>query len=108
MSLDIYLEAGEVEFEWFNITHNLATMASKAGLYVAMWTPERLSKDEVRAEDVIDALAEGIARLVKDRVALIQLNPENGWGTYEGLLRVATQYLIACVENPELHVRASR
>jgi hypothetical protein len=111
----------EIEYDTLysaNITHNLGEMADKAGLYEALWRPHRLidgynipekdhnaehefeDKQEIRAKDIIPYIKEGLSKL-RD-------NPNNGWGSYEGLLNFTQNYLDACEENPESIVKVWR
>lgn len=107
MSLDIYLQETQVVDVWeANITHNLARMAKEAGLYQAMWHPEELAIE--RAFDLVPHLQAGIVQLVSNPDRFIALNPANGWGSYDLLLSVATNYLRACRENPKATIRVSR
>lgn len=99
MSLDIYLEYRTRVFD-YNITHNLAKMARAAGLYEAMWRPDEMPEWIDRAAQLIPYLEAGIAKLKAERESMLPLNPENGWGDYDGLLKCAEAYLEACKANP--------
>ena len=98
-------DAGD-EVYWRNITHNLGKMASEAGLYEALWRPEE--KGWVKAKQLVDPIAAGLAELVSDPDRYKKLNPENGWGSYDGLVEFAQDYLGACIKYPEADVRVSR
>lgn len=106
MSLDITLTVGKREVFEANITHNLNTMAKKAGLYFAMWRPEEL--DAFKAQDIVAPLEVGVALLRSDPAYFKVFNPSNGWGTYENLLSVAEDYLAACKRYPKAKIRADR
>ena len=101
-----------------NITHNLNEMASKCGLYEAMWRPYKLlseydetfdgdeeyqfaKENRVLCSDVIPQLEKGIEELKNNRETYVAYNPPNGWGSYEGLLETATSFYTACCEYPE-------
>lgn len=125
MSLDVYLEGPEVEVEcvcsdcghshmkphkevlfFANITHNLNKMAVEAGIYEALWNP-----DEIRinnAHQLIPLLEHGLMELENDPDRFSTLNPPNGWGSYEGLIKFVKKYLSACRENPDATVRVWR
>lgn len=107
MSLDVDLidEHGESVYE-FNITHNLNTMAEEAGLYKLMWRPEELGF--TTAGELIPGLTDGVALLAAEPTRFEQLNPENGWGDFGGLLRVARRYLAACQDHPNATIDVSR
>jgi hypothetical protein len=84
------------EVGYFNITHNLTTMADKAGLYEIMWHPTTTV-----ARDFIEPLATGLTRLLNEPEYFKEFNPENGWGTYEYLVEVVSELLILCTKYPE-------
>lgn len=89
-----------------NITHNLNRMANAAGIYEALWRPEEIGV--THAIQLIPLLREGVARLVKNPKEFEQYNPENGWGTYSGLVSFVKEYLAACEEYPDATVYVSR
>lgn len=124
MSLDVYLvgetkrvpcmcQCGhehtreeEEEFYSDNITHNLNKMADAAGLYLALWYPEKLGI--IKARHLIDHLAAGIKELHACRARLELLNPSNGWGSYEGLVGFVERYHAACSRHQDANVKVSR
>ena len=85
-----------------NITHNLATMAREAGLYDYLWRPDEIGI--TKAEHLIEPLRLGMDRLVSNPEHYQNHNPENGWGTYEGLIEFVRDYLLACEEWPDATV----
>lgn len=89
-----------------NLTHNLGRMAAEAGIYKALWRPEELGIE--RAVQLIPLLTDGLARLKNDPDHYRQWNPQNGWGKYEDLVGVVTQYLAACKKYPDSVVEVSR
>lgn len=109
-----------------NITHNLGKMAREAGLYETIWRPHRLKKGYDIAEDdynselefedanpsqafeIIPRLEKGIERMKSNPKHFKEFNPENGWGTYEGLLSMSEEYLEACKEYPNSFISVSR
>ena len=95
---------GEV-FE-YNVTHNLNTMAGEAGIYKHLWRPEEVGA--AIGEHLIEPLSKGLALLRSDPERFTKLNPENGWGNYEGLVEFVEKYLEACKEYPEAVIVASR
>ena len=125
MSLDVYLEgepgqqdcrcsecgnehkrSSAPQFYSNNITHNLNRMAEEAGLYRAMWRPDENGIN--KAHQLVETLREGLARLRSDPEHFKKFNPENGWGSYEGLVEFVQSYLAACVEFPDANVRTWR
>jgi len=89
-----------------NITHNLGQMAQEAGIYKHLWRPEEIGI--TKAEELIEPLKDGLATLQSDPDRFEALNPENGWGTYEGLVEYVDDYLRACIAYPQARVYASR
>lgn len=105
-----------------NITHNLNRMAEAAGIYEALWRPYRLkdnyehSDDDyqkeiafegsvtILAKEIIAPLQEGLEKLKSNPEEFKKYNPENGWGTYGGLIDFVEDYLNACIQNPEAEV----
>jgi len=74
-----------------NITHNLNTMASKAGIYDYLWQPNEIGI--TKAHQLIEPLEKGLLFLRDDPAFFKQFNPENGWGDYDGLVRFTQNYL---------------
>lgn len=89
-----------------NITHNLGQMAEEAGIYKHLWRPEELNI--TKAKELIDPLREGLHRLKMDPERFKKFSPDNGWGTYDGLIKFVTNYLDACYEYPESTVETWR
>lgn len=89
-----------------NITHNLNRMADAAGIYKPLWRPDEIGI--TRAEELIQPLSSGLDALKSDPERFKQLNPENGWGTYEGLVQFVENYLEACRQNPQATVSVWR
>jgi len=89
-----------------NITHNLGEMARAADLYMPLWRPDEI--DITRAEQLIEPLTRGLAELRADPDKYKVHNPDNGWGTYDLLVRFVETYLEACKENPTATVSVSR
>lgn len=109
-----------------NLTHNLNVMADIAGLYEALWRPHRLRKEynipekdhevewafedanPIKAEEIVSTLEDGLKKLKADPEYFKQFNPENGWGTYEQLVKTTEKYLEACKEYPKALIEVSR
>ena len=89
-----------------NITHNLNTMADKAGIYNELWRPDEIGISV--AKDLIEPLREGLHRLKSDPEYYQQFNPENGWGSYDTLIRFVSDYLDACYMYKDAKVEVSR
>lgn len=111
MSLDISLIATDKDGNEFdvwdtNITHNLTEMADAANLYKVMWRPQEIGVS--KASEAIPFLLDGIEKLINNRESLEELNPSNGWGSYEGLLNCTTEYLYVCKKHPSARIEVSR
>lgn len=115
MSLYIYLyievdtggkELKKVELFSSNITHNLGTMASKAGIYKQLWRPEEIGAK--KAGDIIEAVEAGLNLMKENPERFEDLNTSNGWGTYEQFIPWIEKYLQALKEHPEAIIEVSR
>ena len=107
MSLDVYLlRTQPTRIYQANITHNLNVMAKEAGAYEVLWRPEELGM--TKAGELVPMLRAALERLVADPERYRKYNPENGWGSYETLVRFVEGYLWACQENPDADVEVSR
>ncbi len=89
-----------------NITHNLGTMADKAGIYLHLWRPEELGIE--KASELIEPIREGLRKLKADPSYFKQFNASNGWGLYQHFVPFVEDYLRACEEYPDAFVSASR
>lgn len=112
MSLDVYLTIGvdvggvePVEMGLFdgNITHNVIPMWSKAGVYKALY-----ESDGKLAGEIAETLASGVEAMRSRPNEYKALNPENGWGDYDGALQWLGDYAEACRKYPKAVIRVSR
>jgi hypothetical protein len=106
MSLDFDLMYKNKSVYDLNITHNLGGMAQLAGIYDCLWRPEENGIES--AAQMIKPLEDGICFMVRNREECEQLEPSNGWGSYETLFRAACSALRACKEYPETRPEAYR
>lgn len=88
-----------------NITHNLNTMASKAGIYDCLWRPDE--KGFEKAIQIIEILESGIEKLKSNPEYYKKFNASNGWGTYEHLLKFAEDALKNCILYPDSFIEVS-
>jgi len=114
MSLDVYLMVTQpVSVYDANITHNLGKMASAVKLsngmtlYDILWRPDEQEGLKF-ARDISELLDEGFNILLSSPEEYKRYNPENGWGSYEGLVNFVYNYRNACWENPDAELRVSR
>lgn len=89
-----------------NVTHNLVDMAKAAGLYQYIWRPEEVGISEARY--LIRPLERGYNWLKNNEDVARKHNPDNGWGSYESFVAFVSEYLNACMNNPDAIVRVSR
>lgn len=89
-----------------NITHNLNEMATKAGIYEALWRPEEIGA--TKAEDIIKLLESGLEKLKADPDYFKQFNSPNGWGMYENFVPFVEKYLWVCKQHPNAVIEVSR
>jgi hypothetical protein len=125
MSLDIYLEGDLIEEDCecptcdfvhkrlyqedlghVNITHNLCKMAQACHIYEYLWRQEET--EIVFASQLIPRLENSLGWLAEDPIAFKRLNPENGWGTYDGFMTALRKLLQMCKEHPEAKIRTNR
>jgi hypothetical protein len=107
MSLDFSLERTQPTTVFdINITHNLGEMASKAGIYFALWRPEE--KGYEIAGDIISVLKKGLTKLKAEPDYYKKFDAENGWGTYEHFVPFVEEVLKNCIEYPDAVIRVNR
>jgi len=108
MSLNVTLTRTQETnvYELCGLTHNLTAMAEEAGIYKVMWRPEELDFGE--AGELIPDLERGLALLMEKPERFKKLNPKNGWGDYEGFVKVVRKYLSACKTYPDAKIWVSR
>jgi hypothetical protein len=95
-----------------NVTHNLGPMAREVKLsngltlYDILWRPEEHGL--YFAREISELLDEGWNILLSDPEKYKRYNPENGWGSYEGLCDFVYKYRNACWDNPQAELSVSR
>jgi len=114
MSLDVDLMVTQpVSVYESNITHNLGKMAGEVSLsngmtlYDVLWRPDEQEGLKF-ARDISELLDEGWNILLSDPEKYKRYNPENGWGSYDGLCNFVYRYRNACWDNPDAELRVSR
>ena len=96
-----------------NITHNLGKMAGEVKLsngmtlYEVLWRPDEQVGLKY-ARDISELLNEGWNILLSDPEHFKKFDPDNGWGSYEGLGNFVYKYRNACWENPDAELSISR
>lgn len=100
----LYVSTGgdsEVEAFWRNMTSNVAPMWRKAGADLASFADKRASECVADLEVAIKAME-------ADPATYRAMNPENGWGDYDGCLDFLKSIREACVTHPACTVHISR
>ena len=113
MSLDVNLMVVQPTSVYSsNITHNLGKMASEVKLsngltlYDVMWRPDE--HGITHASTLSEYLDEGWNILLSEPDYFKTFNPDNGWGSYEGLIDFVYKYRNACWDNPDAELSISR
>ena len=114
MSLDVDLMVTQPTSVYSsNITHNLVRMANAVKLdevdltlYDILWRPDE--HGFTHANEIAALLDIGWNILLSDPEKYKRYNPENGWGSYEGLCDFVYRYRNACWDNPDAKLSVSR
>lgn len=107
MSLDVTLTAvRRTNVYDANITHNLDEMAEAAGIYMHLWRPDEIGVKT--AQELIEPLRAGLARMKAAPEEFARFNAANGWGTFSQFVPWIEAYLKACEENPDAEIEVSR
>ena len=98
MSVDINIRAKkEVEVYDATITYNLTDM-----YYRAIDREQGLRKlDGMTCKDALPIINNAITDMIENKDEYEQMNPPNGWGMYDGLLKEFREMRNACEENPD-------
>jgi hypothetical protein len=109
MGLDFWLKKVVTEEKTVfdaNITHNLCEMATQAGIYKALWRPDE--NEFTKAEQLIEPLEQGLAKLKADPAFFRQFDAPNGWGVYDDFVPFVERVLAACKEHPDATIEVWR
>ena len=99
-------ESESLELFSANITHNLAKIADKAGIYECIWRPDENGFELAR--QIIEPVSIGLSLLKSFPDHFIPLNPENGWGSYDTFVPWVECYLAAASRYPDAKIKVSR
>jgi hypothetical protein len=106
MSLDFTLTRTQPTTVFdINITHNLGKMAEAAGIYDALWHPEK--HGYAKAGQIVPILKEGLLKLESNPTKFKKFDSPNGWGTYEHFVPFVKSVLVACEEYPDADIWVS-
>jgi hypothetical protein len=98
MSLDISINAVRpVEIYETNVTYNLSKM------YYKCIDKEKGFKylHGMSCKKALPIINEAIKDLVNNKKDYEELNPKNGWGSYEGLLQILREMRKVCEDYPD-------
>ena len=96
MSLDINITAKrETEIYEANVTYNLADM-----YYKCIDKDKGFRKlDGMNCKEALPIIEKAIKDMLNNADEYRKLNPKNGWGSYEGLLKVLQEMRSCCESN---------
>lgn len=104
MSLDFSLEIIAPTYIYDgNMTHNVAPMWRKAGVYNALYNSEGQL-----AKDILEELKKGKEEMLAFPEEYKKLNPENGWGDYDSSLNFLNTIIMACEKWPHGIIHISK
>lgn len=89
-----------------NITHNLNTMADRAGIYKHLWRPEEINI--TKAKELIKPIQKGLDDMKKRPEYYKRFDSPNKWGTYKDFIPWIEDYLEACIKYPNSDIHISR
>ncbi|MFJ4038233.1 hypothetical protein ACIPVB_09100 [Microbacterium sp. NPDC090007] len=98
MSWGIHLETdnGEVVEVFDGHTYNLSPMWRLAGVF----EKHSVELDGMAAHEIGLRASRGLLRAVTRPDVYRHLNPENGWGNFDGFVEMLTRLAIRCADNP--------
>lgn len=97
--------AGEIEVFDSNYTSNCSQMWDTAGCRLRDWAYDKAAGRT--AATLIEPLRTAIKTMADDPKRFIAMEPDNGWGSYEGALAWLRSILRACEKYPEASVYVS-
>jgi hypothetical protein len=83
-----------------NVTYNLSPM-----FYKAFDLEDGIrGLDKMLCSEAAPHIEEAIRRMTTDKDEYVKLNPENGWGTYDGAMEFLNEWFDAVREHPKARV----
>lgn len=104
MSIENYgprVISGDVYSE--SISANLTAIAVAVGIERHLWSPA--SVGITRADEMVPALTEAIAKLKADPDQFFKYDAPQRWGIYEQFLAYLERYLAQCKRYPTMDIR---
>lgn len=113
MSYDIslHIDTGGPEPAWVGKDWNYTTNCAPMWRLAMPETDGLAGMHGLLAKDAAGVLKKGIARMEKDPAAYRALNPENGWGSFDGeygTFQALRRLLANCEAHPRATVRVHR
>lgn len=103
MSLDIWLtKLQPVDIFSANYTHNVIPMWKEAGVFEVLYESQGR-----KARDIVETLKKGVDHMRDNPAIFINLNPKNGWGSYETALPWLQNLVEQCLKNPDAEIHIS-
>lgn len=104
MSYDVTLEYTGLIVDSFNPTYNYRAMLEEAldlhGVEGSLGG-EKSPLHHMYFQDALPLFERGLQRLKNDPIKYRELEPENGWGTYHGLIDLFTKFIEVMKEHPD-------
>lgn len=88
----------------FNYTYNVSPMWYK----IYPDAKNMVDIDGMTSKKAYELLADARSKLWLNPEEFIALNPDNGWGSYEGFLEFIGDLMQACIDNPNSVWESSR
>ena len=95
MSYDVSLIQGDLEKDLGGYTYNTSPMFFKGA------QKSLNDLNGMKAKDAYPILLKGFEYMRDHPAEMEALNPDNGWGNYEGFLQFIGSITVACKNNPE-------
>jgi hypothetical protein len=110
MSYDVYFEGETGDFEgeeiWRNYTSNVSPMWTDA--IQRSMTLGELIESYPKASDLAPQLLPALVRMGRNPSRYEAMNPDNGWGDFEGAYQYLAWIWTTCTRWPNATVRVSR
>jgi hypothetical protein len=102
MSYDVYLAKNEKKEEFIaNYTYNVSPMYYDAlGFSIN-------DLDGMNAKEARLLIINALVRMTEEPDKYKAMNPDNGWGNYEGAMNFLSKILLSCIEHPKRTIRVS-
>ena len=86
-----------------NITHNVANMWGRAGIFNSLY-----NSGGKKAKEELENLREGLKKMEDSPAEYRKLDPENGWGDYDSALEFLREVVSYCAKYPNSIIWVSK